>query len=178
MTKSAISQARQKLQASAFEALNDSLPGLLEERLTEMRGHSLRLVATDSTTTVPLPPQLENRAEFGVQLDSVGQSYVLARVLGLFATTSKLMLKAQIARYTESERSLLISLLPQLSVNDLLIMDRGFPAIWLFTLLQKRGLPFLARMDGNQWPVVETFLQTDQAETVTSQSAIHLKRDI
>lgn len=88
------------------------------------------------------------------------------------------MLKAQTPRYTASERSLLISLLPQLSVNDLLIMDRGFPAIWLFTLLQQRGLPFLARMDGNQWPVVETFLQTDQVETVTSQSAIHLKRDI
>jgi Transposase DDE domain len=167
VTKSAVSQARQKLKASAFETLNDSLLGLLEELLPEPRWHGLRLVATDSTT-LRLPPHLENQAEFGVQLDIAGQPYVLARVLGLFATTSKLMLKAQVARYAESERGLLVSLLPHLSVNDLLIMDRGFPAIWLFTLLQQRGLPFLARMDGNQWPVVETFLQNDQAEAIVS----------
>jgi hypothetical protein len=43
---------------------------------------------------------------------------------------------------------LLVSLLPQLGHDDLLIMDRGFPSIWLFTLLQQRQLPFLARMDG------------------------------
>lgn len=167
VTKSAVSQARQKFKASAFVALNDSLLGLLEELLPEPRWRGLRLVATDSTT-LRLPPHLENQTEFGVQLDSVGQPYVLARVLGLFATTSKLMLKAQVARYAESERGLLVSLLPHLSTDDLLIMDRGFPAIWLFTLLQQRGLPFLARMDGNQWPVVERFLQSGQLETVVT----------
>lgn len=72
VTKSAVSQARQKLKASAFEALNDSLLGLLEELLPEPRWHGLRLVATDSTT-VRLPTHLENQAEFGVQLDSAGQ---------------------------------------------------------------------------------------------------------
>ncbi|MGH8500357.1 MAG: hypothetical protein ACRERV_16345, partial [Methylococcales bacterium] len=66
MSKSAVSQARQKLKASAFEALNDSLVGLLNERLPEPPGLGLRPVATDSTA-LRVPPWPENQAEFGVQ---------------------------------------------------------------------------------------------------------------
>jgi Transposase DDE domain len=168
VSKSAFSQARQKLKASAFEALNDSLVGLLNELLPEPRWRGLRLIATDSTT-LRLPPWPQNQAEFGVQTDNSGQPYVLARALGLFATTSKLMIKTVLARFDDAERALLAQLLPHLASDDLLIMDRGFPAVWLFTLLQQRGLPFLARMDGNQWPAVERFLRSDQSEAVITQ---------
>lgn len=165
VSKSAVSQARQKLKASVFEALNDSLVGLLNELLPEPRWQNLRLVATDSTT-LRLPPWPENQAKFGVQSDTGGQPYVLARALGLFATTSKLMLKTVVGRFDDAERALLTQLLPHLASDDLLIMDRGFPAVWLFTLLQQRRLPFLARMDGNQWPAVEGFLHSGLADTV------------
>jgi hypothetical protein len=56
----------------------------------------------------------------------------------------------------------LARLLPHLARDDLLIMERGFPAVWLFTLLRQRGIPFLARMDGTQWPGVEPFLHSGQ----------------
>jgi len=167
VSKSAVSQARQKLKATAFEALNDSLVGLLNELLPEPRWRGLRLVAADSTT-LRLPPWLENQAEFGVQTDSAGQPYVLARALGLFATTSKLMIKAVVGRFDDAERPLLAQLLPHLDQGDLLVMDRGFPAVWLFTLLQQRQIPFLARMDGNQWAAVERFLRSGQSEAVIS----------
>jgi len=117
-----------------------------------------------------LPPWPENQEAFGVQLDSHGQPYVLARALGLFATTSRLMIKATLAPFAFAERALLAQLLPHLASDDLLIMDRGFPAVWLFTLLQQRGIPFLARMDGTQWPCVERFLRSGQTDsTVTLQ---------
>jgi hypothetical protein len=167
VSKSAVSQARQKLKSTVFEALNDSLVGLLNELLPEPRWQGLRLVATDSTT-LRLPPWLENQAEFGVLTDSSGQPYVLARALGLFSTTSKLMIKTVLGRFDDAERALLAQLLPHLASDDLLIMDRGFPAVWLFTLLQQRGLPFLARMDGNQWPAVERFLRSGQTETIVT----------
>ena len=176
VTKSAVSQARQKLKASAFEALNGSLIGLLNELLPEPRWQGLRLVATDSTT-LRLPPWQENQDAFGVQTDSAGQPYVLARALGLFATTSKLMIKTVVGRFNDAERALLASALPHLASDDLLIMDRGFPAVWLFTLLQQRGLPFLARMDGNQWPSVERFLRSNLSETVvTIPVSVHARR--
>lgn len=176
VSKSAVSQARQKLKATAFEVLNDNLVGLLNELLPEPRWRGLRLVATDSTT-LRLPPWLENQAEFGVQTDSAGQPYVLARVLGLFACASKLMIKTVIGRFDEAERALLTLLLPRLGSDDLLIMDRGFPAVWLFTLLQQRQLPFLARLDGTQWSAVEHFLRSDLAETVIKQTvSAHARR--
>ena len=167
VSKSALSQARQKLKATVFEALNERLLCSLAALLPEPRWRGLRLVAVDSTT-LRLPPWLENQAEFGVQLDSGGQPYVLARALGLFATTSRLMLKATLAPFAIGERVLLASLLPHLADDDLLIMDRGFPAIWLFTLLQQRAVPFLARMDGTQWPAVERFLRSGKGETVVT----------
>lgn len=167
VTKSALSQARQKLKASAFEALNERLLCSLAALQPEPRWQGLRLVAADSTT-LRLPNWPENQHAFGVQHDTAGQPYVLARALGLYATDARLMLKATLAPYRTGERALLATLLPHLATDDLLLMDRGFPAVWLFTLLQQRGLPFLARLDGTQWPCVADFLRSGQADTVVT----------
>lgn len=121
--------------------------------LPEPRWRGLRLVAVDSIT-LRLPNWLANQDAFGVPFDSGGQPYVLARALGLFATTSRLMLKATLAPLARGERALLASLLPHLAGDDLLIMDRGFPGLWLFTALQLRACHFLARRDGTPWPAV------------------------
>ena len=165
VTKSALSQARKKGKASAFEALNQRLIELLSTLLPEPRWRGLRLVATDSTT-LRVPLWLENQAEFGVQTDSGGKPYVLARALGLFATRSRWMLHSVLDRFDRSERSLLVSVLRYLESTDLLIMDRGFPAIWLFVVLLQRGIPFLARIDGTHWPEVEAFARSGQAELI------------
>jgi hypothetical protein len=167
VTKSAVSQARQKLKATVFEALNERLLCSLAALQPEPRWRGLRLVATDSTT-LRLPNWPENQEEFGVQHDTAGQPYVLARALGLYATDARLMLKATLAPYLTGERALLATLLPHLDTDDLLLMDRGFPAVWLFTLLQQRGLPFLARLDGTQWPCVADFLRSGQADTLVT----------
>lgn len=165
VTKSALSQARKKLKASVFEALNERLLLSWHTLMPPPRWRGLRLVAADSTT-LRLPTWMENQEAFGVQYDVSGQPYVLARALGLFATSSRLMLKAVIGRFDEAERTLLAELAASLNLDDLLIMDRGFPAWWLFSFFQQRGIPCLARVDGNQWPDVAAFLRSGQTETV------------
>lgn len=85
VTKSAVSQARQKLKASAFEALNAQLLTALDQQWPEPRWQGLRLIAADATT-LRLPNTPDNQAEFGVQLDPAGQPYVAAKVLGLYST--------------------------------------------------------------------------------------------
>ncbi|MEF3073658.1 hypothetical protein V2P20_01325 [Methylobacter sp. Wu1] len=42
-----------------------------------------------------------------------------------------------------------------LNIDGLLVLDRGFPAIWLFALCQQRH--FLAFIDGSLWPGVQAF---------------------
>lgn len=175
VTKSALSQARQKLKASVFEALNERLLLSWFTLMPEPRWRGLRLVATDSTT-LRLPPWQENQEEFGVQYDVSGQPYVLARALGLFATSSRLILKAVVGRFDDAERMLLAQLAPHLNTDDLLIMDRGFPAWWLFSFFQQRGIPCLARVEGNQWPDVTAFLRSGQSETVITRSVSNAMR--
>ena len=176
VSKSALSQARQKLKHTAFIALNERLLCSLATLLPEPRWRGLRLLAADSTT-VRLPPWPENQDEFGVQSDTSGQPYVLARGLGLYATAPRLMLHAVLGRYDDGERALLVRLLPQLDENDLLIVDRGFPAVWLFAGLQQLQRHFLARMDGTQWPEVKALLRSSQTETVfTRKVSDHARR--
>jgi hypothetical protein len=114
VTKSTLSQARKKVKTSAFQALNQRLIDLLTTLLPEPCWRGLRLIATDSIT-LRLPAWLDNQAEFGVQLDSSGQPYLLARALGLFATRSRLMLHSVLDRF---DRSLLVQLIHHLKSTD------------------------------------------------------------
>ncbi len=166
-TKSAVTQARRKLKASAFEALNDRLLASLDENWPESRWRGLRLVAADATT-LRLPNNPQTQTEFGIQADTTGQPFVMARALGLYSTASGRMLKAALAGYKAAERELLLPLLPSLNQDDLLILDRGFPAVWLFALLQQQGRHFLARIDGGQWPEVEAFAKSGLMEQIVT----------
>jgi len=162
VTKSAFSQARQKLRASVFPALNERLLTHAAPAPSE-RWRGWRLVAADSTT-LRLPDTPKLWAAFGKQTDSAGRPYCLARALGLYAVGSRLMLKASLAGFERDERSLLVELLPGLRADDLLLLDRGFPAVWLFGMLRAAQRHFCARIDGTSWPVVEAFLASGRPE--------------
>lgn len=167
VTKSAVTQARRKLKASAFEALNGRLLASLDEHWPEPRWRGLRLVAADATT-LRLPNNPQTQAEFGIQADPSGQPFVMARALGLYSAASGRMLKTVLAGYQAAERALLVPLLPSLNPDDLLVLDRGFPAVWLLALLQQQGRHFLVRIDGGQWPEVGAFADSGLLEqTVT-----------
>lgn len=167
VTKSAVSQARRKLKATAFEALNDQLLSSLDTHWPEPRWRGFRLVAADATA-LRLPNNAENQAEFGVQTAPGGQPFVMARALGLYSTASRRMLKAVLAGYEAAERALLVPLLAQLDADDLLVLDRGFPAVWLFALCQQRQRHFLARIDGGQWPEVQAFADGNLSEHIVT----------
>lgn len=167
VTKSAVSQARQKLKASAFEALNAQLLEALDQHWPEPRWQELRLVAVDATT-LRLPNTPDNQAEFGIQLDPVGQTYVAAKALGLYSTVSGRLLKTVLADYRSAERFLLMPVLPELNPDDLVILDRGYPAAWLFAAFGQCHRHFLSRIDGAQWPEVQAFAQSETEEQIVT----------
>lgn len=165
--KSALSQARQKLKATAFVELNQRLLGLAEAPWPSPRWRGLRLVACDATT-LRLPDNPKTRAEFGLRHDRHGLPFVMARAPGLYDTASGRMLKAEIGDYHAAERTLLAGLLPGLGPDGLLVLGRGYPALWLFALIRLLGRPFLARIDGAQWPGVQAFTASGLAELVVT----------
>ena len=48
--------------------------------------------------------------------------------------------------------------------DDVLVLDRGYPAWWLFAALQARKLNFCARIDACGWPDVARLLRSSARE--------------
>lgn len=150
---------------SALTELNRIVLEWLAEHLPEPLWHGFRLVAADGTT-LNLPDSGWTGPEFGVSYDKHGNRSVMARALGLFAVAGRRMLRAEIESYTTDERSILIRCLDALGRSDLLLLDRGFPARWLFAYLVQRGVQFCIRGDSSQMAEIKTFIRSGLQEQV------------
>jgi len=160
VTKSALCQARQKFKASAFSELNGLwVKGWHKAHTGYERWCGLRVVAADGVC-FRVPKWRENIQTFGWGPNDDG-SVLMTRCLALFSTATKQFLHIEIGNYSQGERALLVKSLEHLQGDDLLLMDRGYPAWWLFALLQQRGRHFCARIDHCAWPLVQQFLALD-----------------
>jgi hypothetical protein len=164
VTKSALSQARKKLRASAFVALNRLWVASWHEQGVFDDWHGLRVVAADGTC-LRLPNLPENTHAYGVGPCQDG-SVAMARCVALFSVASRQWLEVIVGRYDEGERELLLRALDQLKPSDILVLDRGYPAWWLFAALQVRNITFCARIEGCGWKDVERLVRSDRQECV------------
>jgi hypothetical protein len=63
-----------------------------------------------------------------------------------------------------AERAMLVEALDKLGPADVLVLDRGYPAAWLISLLLQRGIHFCIRCDGSGWSAVRCFIRSGLAE--------------
>ena len=145
VSKSAFSQARQKLLPSAFQALNDLLLDHWEQHVVVPRWHGFRLLAGDATT-LRLPALPEVIEEFGVHGDRWGGQTPMAQVFGLMDVVSGLLIHAELWPSCAREREMLTNSLAHIRTDDLLLLDRGFPSYWLFAWLIERQRHFCMRI--------------------------------
>ena len=52
--------------------------------------------------------------------------------------------------------------------DDLILMDRGYPSIGLFFLLQAKGLHFCTRMKESRWKEIDKFGKSGKKETIVT----------
>jgi hypothetical protein len=166
VTKSALSQARKKLKASAFVSLNRFWTEQWHEAVDFQRWCGLRVVAADGTC-VRVPTWNENIIAYGWGPQNDG-SVVMARCVALFATATRQVLDITVGRYDEGERALLLRSLGVLKNGDVLVLDRGYPAWWLFAGLHERAVHFCMRLDGCGWAGAKRLLQSSQKELIVS----------
>lgn len=70
------------------------------------------------------------------------------------------------------ERSMLVEALDLLGPDDVLVLDRGYPASWLVALLNARAIRFVMRCDNDSgWSAARTFLRSAAAEARVTLSA-------
>lgn len=170
VTKSALSQARKKLLPSALAALGALWVREWLAVVKEPNWHGLRVVAADGTC-LRVPRWRETQEAYGVDGPKGDGSVVMARVVALLAVASNQIMHTVIGAYTLGERCLLVRALDALSARDLLVLDRGYPAWWLFALLGQRNIGFCARLDscGCASAQVKQFIRSGAHEQIIEQ---------
>lgn len=168
VTKGAFTQARAKLNPSAFVEMNDNIVGSFysDAPYLSWRGH--RLLACDGTRLV-LPDHATVREEFGVHgFGPNGDSQKsMATASFLYDPLNFLVLDARIDAYSVGEGELLDRHLPKIGTNDLLLLDRGYPGVFLMLMLRHQKSDFCMRMS-DQWLAARALKESGEKErTVT-----------
>ena len=170
----AFRMARKKLKPSVFVDLNQRL--LAQAPAVTSRWHGWRVLAADSTTLY-LPathPDTIAAAHFNHYHDGAGGIYSLARAAALLDVASGLFLRADLASDSVGERAMLVSQLSAMQPDDLLVLDRGYPAHWLFALLWQQQRAFCIRLPLSYSPQVAAFVRSGQDSTIiTCQPQAH-----
>lgn len=167
VTKSAFSQARQKLKHTAFIELNQVQVNYFYQHFVVQRWHGLRVLAIDGSLT-SVPSGAAVAAHFGVWQPAAGGACAKARLSQLFDVLNQVTLDAQIAPKALGERALAERHWTCLGADDLVLLDRGYPAFWLFVGIRQRQAHFCARLSVSDWTVAGQFVASGQAEQIVT----------
>lgn len=165
VTKSAFSQARQKLKHTAFIELNQTQVRHFYDHFSMRRWHGHRLLGIDGTL-LDVPNTAENREAFGSWGSRHGTETAKARASQLFDVLNHITLDGILAPKTQGERLLAQQHLAHVQPGDLLLMDRGYPAFWLFFAILSKGADFCARLEVNKWLVAQAFVASGATDQV------------
>jgi len=159
----AFAKSRARLHQPALVWLNDWLLERADTCAVVPRWHGWRLVAADASVLMP-----------GLRACHRTRSLAAAdqRLFALYLPAAELTLHASVHDASESERAMLMQALDKLKPDDVLLLDRGYPAAWLVNLLNERGIRFIMRCDNNRgWRAVREFMRGDDQEALVQLNA-------
>lgn len=164
-TKGAFSQARAKLNPSAFIEMNDNVVETFYQEAPYLVWHGMRLLAADGTR-INLPRHESVIKEFGEHGFGPNADSKRSVAIGsfLYDTLNLVTLDARLAPYNGSERDLLQRHLEKVKSGDLLLLDRGYPSLALMFELKARGIEFCMRMKEDWWLNVKDFSESGESE--------------
>lgn len=162
-TKSAYTQARQKLLPSAFIELNDIV--LNEIYASNFKAFkNYRLIAIDGST-VELPYTKKLKEQYGVfskNADCPG-----GRVCVAYDVLNEAVLSGKLSPLSVSEKALvpeLLSNIPSSPAEDLFILDRGFPSTQLILLFLSLNKKFIFRVKRGFLKEIDNFRNSSEED--------------
>jgi hypothetical protein len=164
ITKPAVSTARKYLEPEAFLELNNLALSIFEQEASLDTWQGFRPLAIDGTT-LRLPNVKEIRQHFGERSGGQGSPCPLGRLSELYDPLNKLTINGILTPIDIGEREHAHQLLLHLMPNDLVVLDRGYPAFSLFKAIISMDGNFCARMTGH-WKVVKNFLNSGLKEQI------------
>ena len=170
VSKMALCKARRKLKYQAFVELNDQAAEYFYQHFTPLTWHGFFLKAVDgSTVKLPNYPEIINH--FGTWGVWQGDPVPMARISQMLDPLNRITTHALIKPKGIGEREMAASHFEQLSENDLVLLDRGYPAFWLFKLIISRGAHFCSRISSKKRKIVHKFIESGQREQIISLTA-------
>ena len=159
----AFAKARNQLHLPALISLNDLVVSRADEAGLVRRWQGLRVVGADASVLRPaVRPCLLARC--AAEPDQ--------RLFALFLPGAELTLHASVHSASVPERSMLVEALDELGPDDVLVLDRGYPAAWLVALLNARGIRFVMRCDNaGGWGAAKKFMRSKAADATVQLNA-------
>ncbi|HSW62573.1 MAG TPA: IS4 family transposase [Dissulfurispiraceae bacterium] len=164
VTKSAFTKARKKLHHQAFIELSRNLVSFFYDHFPCRRWKGFRILAIDGST-IKVPRTKECADHFGTWTPAKGEPCPVARISTLFDAINGVVVDALIRPKEQGERSLAAEHLQQVKAKDLVLLDRGYPAFWLFALILSRQAHFCARIKSS-WKEIRRFTNSGKKEGV------------
>jgi hypothetical protein len=165
VSKAAFSKARMKLKFEAFVELNKHLVSHFEQEFNPCKWCGFRLLGIDgSTTRLPIIEAISEH--FGVLKGRQGNPSPMARVSQMFDVLNKISVHAIIKPKSIGERQIASEHLMNVTPNDLILLDRGYPAWWLFSLILSKNANFCARVSCTKWKAIRKFYLSELPEKI------------
>lgn len=165
VSKAALTKARMKLNYQAFIELNHQLNAFFEKNFNPKTWFGFRLLAIDGSM-IRLPRCEDIAKHFGVWKVRQGRPSPMARISQLYDTLNKITMDALISPKHIGERELAAQHLLNIMPKDLVLLDRGYPAWWLFALITSLEANFCARISCTKWKIVRSFFQSNAKESI------------
>jgi hypothetical protein len=170
ITKGGFSKSRRNLAPEAFMELNDIVWRGFYQQVDYLGYHGHKLLAVDGTF-LNLPNHASIHKEFGVRgmgrgtKKDVPKSMCLLSML--YDPVNYLNLDVQMGQTDGSELQLLLKHLPKVGKGDIVMLDRGYPSRYLFSILLSKGSHFIVRMKPYWVPVKEFVKSRKKDITIT-----------
>jgi hypothetical protein len=132
--------------------------------------YGLRVVAADATVLRLTQVHVTTNGKKGARyiLDAIG--------FALYLPDIEMTLAAALYLPSVGERQMLMDHLGKLRPNDILVLDRGYPAGWLIAHLSQNNIHFCMRADGLSFEVIKKFRRSGLDEQIVMLSKPSAKK--
>ena len=165
VSKSAFTKARKKLKYDAFIDLNSQACRYFYDNFETENWKGFNLVGVDGSTG-RVPDEEDVAEHFGQMHPKQGKPVPIARISQMFDVINGITIDAIISPKEIGERELLSQHFVNLMPNDLALLDRGYPAFWVFKLILSMGSNFCARVAHQNWDITKKFYNSGKKERI------------
>jgi len=167
VSKAALCKARRKLKYQAFTSINEQAVTYFNQNFAPKTWHGFFLKAVDGST-IKLPDYPEITEHFGAWNPRQGAPVPMARISQMFDPLNRITTNAFIGPKSTGERDMAAIHFEHLNHLDLVLLDRGYPAFWIFKLILSKGAHFCSRISAKKWKVVRKFIRSGKLEQLVT----------